>query len=127
MALPHVLERSTAHHHPRTVVKCAATNGERVALKREYSNYGISEIASCPSIRTLYDTVRPEEDPYDLPYLMFEWMDLELRSVPASRFQGDPRLPKAVSKAVLSALGLFNALNVVHTGNCSPINTSSAK
>lgn len=99
------------------MVKCATTNGERIALKREYNNYGISEIASCPSIRTLYDTVRPDEDPHDPPYLVFEWMDLDLRSVPASRFRGDPRLPKVVSKAVLSALRLFNTLNAVHTGN----------
>ena len=124
----YVLQRLTAHCHSRAVVKCAATNDEKIALKREYRNYGISEIASCPYIRTLYDIVRQNEDPHDPPYLIFEWMDLDLRSVPANRFRGDPRLPKVVSKAVLSALKPFKKLNAVHTGNCSSsINTPSTK
>jgi hypothetical protein len=128
MARAHVLQRLTTHSHSRAVVKCAAINDEKVALKREYRNYGISEIASCPYIRTLYDIVRPNEDPHDLPYLIFEWMDLDLRSVPAKRFRGDPRLPKVVSKAVLSALKTFEKLNAVHTGNCSSsTNTPSTK
>ncbi|MCJ1259168.1 hypothetical protein MMC24_007004 [Lignoscripta atroalba] len=97
------------------VVKCAVTKDEQTALKREYRNYGISEIASCPYIRTLYDTVRPDEDSGDPPCLVFEWMDLDLRSVPANQFRGDPRLPKIVSKAVLSALKRFKRLNAVHT------------
>ena len=106
------------------MVKCAVTKDEQTALKREYRNYGISEIASCPYIRTLYDTVRPDEDSGDPPCLVFEWMDLDLRSVPANQFRGDPRLPKIVSKAVLSALKRFKRLNAVHTGECSfSINT----
>ena len=101
------------------MVKRAATNDERIALSREYSNYKIAEFVSCPFIRSLYDTIQPEEDPPDPPYLVFEWMDLDLRSVSASQFRGDPRLPKIVSKAVLSALLLFDKFNAVHTGNHS--------
>ena len=124
----HALQRLTAYCWSRAVVKCAATSDEKTALKREYRNYGIPEIASCPSIRTLYDTVQANEDLHNPSCLVFEWMDLDLRSVPANRFRGDPRLPKVVSKAVLSALQLFKTLSAVHTGNCSfSINTPSTK
>jgi hypothetical protein len=115
----HVLQRLTAHCHSRAVVKSAATNDEKIALKREYRNHRIFEIASCPHIRTLYDTVRSNEDQHNSPCLVFEWMDLDLRLVPANRFRGDPRLPRVVSNAVLSALKLFKMLNAVHTGNRS--------
>ena len=111
-----VLQGLTAHCQSRAVIKSAATNDERIALKREYSNYKILEIASCPYIRALHDTVRSNEDQHDPGCLVFEWMDLDLRSVQANRFRGDPRLPKVVSKAVLSALGRFKKLSVVHTG-----------
>jgi len=99
------------------VVKSAATNDEKMPLNREYRNHKIPEIASCPYIQTLYDIVRPNDDTTDPPHLIFEWMDLDLRSVPAARFRGDPKLPKVVSKAVLSALKVFKKLNTVHTGN----------
>jgi serine/threonine protein kinase len=124
----HVLQRLTAHCHSRAVVKSAATNDEKIALKREYRNHRIFEIASCPYIRTLYDTVPSNEDQHNSPCLVFEWMDLDLRSVPANRFRGDPRLPRVVSNAVLSALKLFKMLNAVHTGNrSSSIYTPSTK
>ncbi|KAF2006447.1 kinase-like protein [Amniculicola lignicola CBS 123094] len=97
------------------VMKSAATNDERIALKREYRNYGILEIATCPYIRTLHDTVQSNEDQHNPGCLVFEWMDLDLRSVQANQFRGNPRLPKVVSKAVLSALRLFKKLSVVHT------------
>lgn len=112
----HVLRRLTAHCHSRAVVKSATTSDEKMALRREYRNYGIFAIASCPYIRTLYDTVRLHDDQSDLPCLVFEWMDLDLRSVPAHRFRGDSRLPRVVSKGVLSALELFKKFNAVHTG-----------
>jgi hypothetical protein len=119
---------TTSHCHSRAVVKSAATDDEKIALKREYRNYRVPEIASCPYIRTLYDIVRPSDDPQELPYLIFEWMDLDLRSVPANQFRGDQKLPKTVFKAVLSALKLFKKLNAVHTGNSGsfPTNTSIA-
>jgi hypothetical protein len=113
----HVLQRLTAHCHSSAVVKSAATNDEKIALKREYRNHKIFEIASCPYIRTLYDTVRSNEDQQNSSCLVLEWMDLDLRSVPANRFRGDPRLPRVVSNAVLSALKLFKMLKAVHTGN----------
>jgi hypothetical protein len=115
----YVFQILTAHCHSRAVVKSAATNDEDIALKREYRNYGIFEITSSPYIRTLYDTVQSYENQRDPSCLIFEWMDLDLRSVPANRFRGDPRLPRVVSKAVLSGLKLFKMLNVVHTGNYS--------
>ena len=124
----HVLQTSIAHRHFRAVVKCGATDDEKIALKREFRNHGISKIASCPYIRTLYDIVQPNEDSHYPPYLIFEWMDFDLRSVPAKRFRGDLRLPKVVSKAVLSALETFKQLNAVHTGDCScSIDTPSTK
>ncbi|KAK0103329.1 hypothetical protein ONS95_005358 [Cadophora gregata] len=39
------------------VVKTAVAELETVALKREYSNYKIPDVASSPYIRTLYDAV----------------------------------------------------------------------
>ena len=112
---------SIAHPHSRAMVKCAATNDEKMALKREYRNYGISEIALCPYIRMLHDVVQSNGDLQDPPCLVFEWMDLDLRSVPAHRFRGDSRLPKVVSIAVLSALETFKTLNAVHTGDSSSL------
>jgi hypothetical protein len=108
-----------AHYHPRAVVKSAATDDEKMPLHREYRNHKISKIVSCPYIQTLYDVVLPYDHSNDAPFLIFEWMDLDLRSVPAARFRGDPKLPKVVSKAVLSALEVFKKLNAVHTGNGS--------
>jgi hypothetical protein len=114
--LPKCYKGLATYCHSRAVIKSAVTNDENIALKREYRNHMITEIASCPYIRTLYDTVRSNENQHDPGCLVLEWMDLDLRSVQANRFRGDPRLPKVVSKAVLSALELFKKLNVVHTG-----------
>jgi hypothetical protein len=44
------------------VVKTAVDELENVALKQEYNNYKIPDIASSPYIRTLYDTVGSFED-----------------------------------------------------------------
>ncbi|KAF2253495.1 kinase-like protein [Trematosphaeria pertusa] len=97
------------------MVKSAATKDEKMCLKREYRNYGIHEIASSPYIRAMYDTVRSNGDQDDPSCLVFEWMDHDMRSVRADQFRGDPRLPRVVSQAVLSALKLFKTLNAVHT------------
>jgi hypothetical protein len=68
------------------VVKTAASDVEYVALKREYNNYKIPDIASSPYIRALYDAVSSfeqgvcqggaaAEDPL---CLVFEWMETDL-------------------------------------------------
>ncbi|KAF2278162.1 kinase-like protein [Westerdykella ornata] len=112
-----VFHESTAYYFFRAVVKSAITNDEIFTLKREYRNYQKVEIASRPHIRTPYDVVWPNDTQEDQLHLLFEWMDRDLRLVPANVFRGDQRLPRAVSKAVLSALIIFKQLNVVHTGN----------
>jgi len=43
-------------------------------------------------------------------------MDHDLRALTAPEFRSNPKLPKAVSKGVLSALSVLKTLNAVHTG-----------
>ncbi|KAF2873062.1 kinase-like domain-containing protein [Massariosphaeria phaeospora] len=96
------------------MVKTAATADEKMCLRREYRNYRIEDIASSPYIRALCDTVSDEDQ--DSPScLVFEWMDYDLRSVTAPEFRSNPRLPRAVSTAVLSVLRVLKTLNAVHT------------
>jgi len=111
-----VHQELTAYYRSRAVVKSAITKDEIFTLKREYRNYRNPEIASCPHIRTLYDVVRQNEAQEDPIYLVFEWMDHDLRSTPANVFRSDQRLPRVVFKAALSALTVFKVLNAVHTG-----------
>ncbi|KAH6724209.1 kinase-like domain-containing protein [Leptodontidium sp. MPI-SDFR-AT-0119] len=105
------------------VVKTAVGELENISLKREYNNYKNPDIASSPYIRTLYDAVGPfeedvrqdgaaEEDP---PCLVFEWMETDLRSLSSPQYRDGSRLPKTVSKSVLSALDIFGRYNTVHT------------
>ncbi|KAF1848207.1 kinase-like protein [Cucurbitaria berberidis CBS 394.84] len=97
------------------MIKTAATDDEKMCLKREYRNYKIDDIASSPYIRAMCDTVRFNEHQDDPSCLVFEWMDHDLRSITAPEFRGNARLPKVVSKAVLSALNVLKTLNAVHT------------
>ena len=107
---------ATAHHCRRAMIKTAATNDEKMCLRREHRNYGINDIASSPYIRALCDTVRLNEYQDDPSCLVFEWMDHDLQSITAPEFRGNPTLPKVMSKAVLSALNVLKTLNAVHTG-----------
>lgn len=97
------------------MVKSAATDEEKMCLSREYHNYKIKEIATSPYIRALCDVVQsqPQEEP---SCLVFEWMDHDLRGVTAPEFRSNPKLPKAVSSGVLSALSVLKSLNAIHTG-----------
>jgi hypothetical protein len=114
-----LLQRSLgtiAYHRRRAVIKTAATEGQKMCLRREYHNYGFSEIASSPVIRALRDTVWSNEERDNPSCLVFEWMDQDLESVIAPKFRGSEILPKVVSKAVLSALSVLKTLGAVHTG-----------
>jgi hypothetical protein len=103
--------------------------GRNICLRREYHNYGFSEIASSPFIRALRDTVWSPQNQNAPSCLVFEWMDHDLKSVTAPEFRGSPILPKVVSKEVLSALDILKILGAVHTGSCphaiSPLSTNS--
>ncbi|KAH8707035.1 kinase-like domain-containing protein [Phaeosphaeriaceae sp. PMI808] len=103
------------------MIKSAATDSEKMCLRREYRNYSIDEIASSPYIRALYDTVQLNESQDDPPCLVFEWMDHDLRAVTAPEFRSNPKLPKAVSHGVLLALNVLKTLDAVHT-DISPNN-----
>jgi hypothetical protein len=105
------------------VVKTAVGELENVALKREYNNYKIPDIASSPYIRTLYDTVGSFEDVRhggaaveDPLCLVLEWMETDLQSLSSHQYRCDSRLPKVISKSVLSALDTFKRYNAAHTG-----------
>ncbi|KAI8939248.1 hypothetical protein NX059_005074 [Plenodomus lindquistii] len=97
------------------MIKTAYSADEKKALRREFRNYSIEEIASSRHIRAMSDTVRLDEDQPEPSCLVFEWMDQDLRSVAKRRFRSDRKLPKAVSKAVLLALEDLRSLNAIHT------------
>ncbi|KAH7388831.1 kinase-like domain-containing protein [Pyrenochaeta sp. MPI-SDFR-AT-0127] len=106
---------SSATQAKWAMIKSAATDSEKMCLRREIRNYRIDEIASSPYIRALYDTVQWNESQDDPPCLVFEWMDYDLRAITAPEFRSNPKLPKAVSYGVLSALDVFRTLDAVHT------------
>ncbi|KAA8626730.1 SPS1 Serine threonine protein kinase [Pyrenophora tritici-repentis] len=115
---------SSSLHADWAVVKTANTDLEKMCLKREHRNYRIPAIASSPHIRAMYDTIHSEEEHHqdeEPSCLVFEWMNQDLHSVPPPEFRSNPKLPKVVSKAVLSALDVFKTLNAVHT-DISPNN-----
>jgi hypothetical protein len=105
----------------RVVVKSAnyANETSKVILNREHYWHRIPEIASSPYIRSLLDTVQISDDEKDPPALVLEWMDMDLRVLPAERFRGDMGLFKATAKGMLSGLAVFEKLNLVHTGKMS--------
>lgn len=98
------------------MVKTAYTDDDKTCLDREYRNYNIREIAACPHIRALCDTVPSPDKPGDTSCLVFEWMDQSLTTMTAPELRKRPILPKVVSSAILSALAVLKALNAVHTG-----------
>jgi hypothetical protein len=112
-----ILWEEIAYCGCRAMVKTAATAEEKMCLRREYCNHRIEDIASSPYIRALCDIVRTDEDQDGPSCLVFEWMDHNLRPVTAPEFRSNPRLPRAVSAAVLSALRVLKTLNAVHTGS----------
>lgn len=106
------------------MVKTAVGELENVALRREYGVYKIPDIAASPYIRTLYDSIGSFEgdarhggDAAGEPLcLVFEWMETDLQSVSSRQHRRDSRLPKTISKSVLSALSVFTRRSAVHTG-----------
>ena len=99
---------------------------QKVCLRRERANYRLPDIASCPYIRTLDDVIDSDgenverddgstvEDEF---FMVFEWMEHDLRTVPSDRFRQDSNLPKIIAKSVLSALVVLQSrYNAVHTG-----------
>ena len=119
--------RSFAYSNYSAVVKTAESDLENAALSREYHGYKISDIASSPFVRTLYDSVGSFDGSVgegdaameDSLCLVFEWMKTDLRLVSSHRFRRDSKLPKIVSKSVLSALDLFKGYKLIHTGEYS--------
>ncbi|KAF2126202.1 kinase-like protein [Dothidotthia symphoricarpi CBS 119687] len=103
------------------MIKTAATDEEKMCLRREYRNYRVEDIASSPYIRALCDIVRLNEHQDDPSCLVFGWMDHDLGAVTAPEFRGNPVIPRVVSKAVLSALDVLRTINGVHT-DVSPNN-----
>ncbi|GIK02900.1 hypothetical protein Aspvir_006963 [Aspergillus viridinutans] len=109
---------------PASVVVKTEPGPEKICLRREWNNYRIPAIATSKYIRELCDVISSnkeeqravEADPEaDTLYLVFEWMDHALRTVPPFGYQINSDLPKVISKAVLSALALLTQLNAVHT------------
>jgi hypothetical protein len=98
---------------------------EKTCLKREHDNYMLPAVASCQHIRALHDLVLEgdvaQEDntsvakyPY---YMVFEWMDHDLRAVPSDKFRENSILPKFIARSVLSTLALLKTqYNAIHTG-----------
>lgn len=106
---------SQANKPEWAVVKTAATEIGKICLRREWGNYQIKEIATSPYFRRLHDTIYLEKERKDPSCLVFEWMDHDMRGVYVQEFRSDPKLPRIVSKAVLSALDVLRTLQAVHT------------
>ncbi|KAL8760671.1 MAG: hypothetical protein Q9184_003156 [Pyrenodesmia sp. 2 TL-2023] len=115
---------------PFAVVK-TDTKPEQSMLKLERHNHGLPAIASCPYIRQLFDVVGPDRDYVDCEdyetvqdpfYLVFEWMEHDLRAVPSDKFRQGSNLPRTIAKSVLSALTVIKQkYNSCHT-DISPNN-----
>lgn len=101
-------------------MKTATNEDEKHYLQSEYEYHRIPEIASSNYIRSLHDTISASEDDKDTPSLVFEWMDMELRVLPAKRFRGDKKLFKTVAKGMLSGLAIFEKLKLLHGGMSLP-------
>lgn len=109
----------------RAVVKTAVGEVDRAVLKREYNNYIVPDIGSSLYVRSMYEAIgrfednSPEQQRNSITqnplYLVFEWMDTDLRSVLPHNFRSDSDLPRLVSKSVLSALDLFKEYRTTHT------------
>ncbi|KAI8939250.1 hypothetical protein NX059_005076 [Plenodomus lindquistii] len=107
---------------------------EKICLQREFRNHNIEPVASSPHFRALRDTAQSQEHATDPSCLVFEWMDLSLNELRwlgpdldlGRRFRSDPRLPKAISKSVPSALDELRSLNAVYTGRCNPVTPTSS-
>ena len=112
------------------MVKTAVGELENVALKREHYNYKIPDIASSPYIRTLYGAAGSFEGNINHvgaaaehpPCLVFEWMETDLQSLTSHQYRRDARLPRIISKSVLSALDIFKRFDVTHTGEWPAFN-----
>ena len=111
------VKKITMLTHGRAIIKSANTADEKMTLRREYRNYRIGEIASSPHIRSLRDTIWSDQDGDNPSSLVFEWMDQTLTGTPMPLLRANPLLPKAVFKAVLSALSVLKTLNAIHSGN----------
>lgn len=117
-------KRQITYSNYRAVVKTTVGELENVALKREYNNYKIPDIASSPYIRALYDAVGSFEEDIrhggaaveDPLCLVFEWMETDLQSLSSHQYRHDSQLPKIICKSVLSALDIFKRYNAAHTG-----------
>lgn len=99
---------------------------ERICLKRELYNHGLSAVASCQCIRTLFDVAGVDKEDGEAEdtstieeslCLVFEWMEHDLRVVPSGNFRQNSALPAIIAKSVLSALALLKSrYNGIHTG-----------
>ncbi|RDL42155.1 uncharacterized protein BP5553_02134 [Venustampulla echinocandica] len=115
-----MLELPMSYSNQRAVVKTAVAELENAALKREYNNYKIPDIASSPYIRTLYNALGSFEEDVrqcdaaaeDPLCLVFECLETDLQSLSSHQYRRDSRLPKIISKSVLYS----TASSVVHMG-----------
>lgn len=106
-----------------------ASDEHKFVLDREYDNYKLPDIASCPYIRSLIDIIPDSDDApgedassaTETPPLVFEWMEQDLRTVPSEKFRETSNLPKLIAKSVLSALALLKSrYNGIHSGGRYP-------
>ena len=109
------------------VVK-TALDIHKIILDREYHNYKMPDIASCPYIRNLIDIIPNSDDACganassatEIPPLVFEWMEQDLRTVLSVEFRENSDLPKLIAKSVLSALALLKTrYSAIHSGTLS--------
>jgi hypothetical protein len=109
------------------VIPQTELGSEKICLKREYDSYQLPAVASCQYIRTLCDVESYRDEAgvgdasaTDYPiYMVFEWMEHNLRTLPSDQFRENSNLPRAIAKSVLSALALLKTkYGAIHTGKC---------
>lgn len=97
-------------------------------MKREHANHNLPTVVSSPYIRALSDVVTIDNGDAQILndsetetslYLVVEWMENDLRTVPSDRYRENSSLPKVIARSVLSALALLKTeYNAIHTGEC---------
>ena len=93
----------------------------RASLAREFEAYSIPSIASCPSVRSMYDIVGDSrvldsDDTGDPPWLVLEWLDCTLADISPEHYGLNTILLKAILEAGLSSIAELQKHGLINTG-----------
>lgn len=92
------------------MLKTSKTPLGMLSINRQHAASLRPAIASCSSIRPVYELIQRESSP---PALAFEWIDT-LVDLPSEKHRRNPTLIKAICKAVLTALDVLEKEGLLH-------------